>query len=378
MRVAYVITRVDDLGGSQIHVRDLSVALQSRGHQVAVFAGKRGVLSRQLSQLGVRYVEIPELERELNPMRDAVALGRLRAALRAFGPDLVSAHCAKAGVLGRVAARSLRVPALFTAHGWAFTEGVPPRRQALYRWMERSAAPLAHRIIVVSDWDRRTALRERVAPLWKLRRVYNGMPDVDADQRARPGSAPVRLIMIARLCEQKDHATLFRALRELRDLEWHLDLIGDGPLRKNIGQRVEELGLGERVSVLGLREDAAQLLARAHVYLLIANWEGFPRSILEAMRAGLPVIASDVGGVSESVADGTSGFLIPRSDVRVLADRLRRLIDSPPLRLTMGKEGRVRYEQRFTFERALDETLDVYREVVRHPFPLDRGQEDAA
>ena len=82
------------------------------------------------------------------------------------------------------------------------------------------------------------------------------------------------------------------------------------------------------------------------------------------MRAGLPVVASDVGGVSESVADGTSGFLIPRSDVRVLADRLRRLIESPSLRLTMGKEGRVRYEQRFTFERLLDETLDVCREVV--------------
>ena len=119
MRVAYVITRANDLGGSQVHVRDLSAALQSRGHQVAVFAGRRGILSRQLSQRAVRHVEIPELERELNPMRDGAALGRLRAALRDFGPDLISTHCAKAGVLGRLAARSIRIPALFTAHGWA-------------------------------------------------------------------------------------------------------------------------------------------------------------------------------------------------------------------------------------------------------------------
>jgi len=359
-----VITRADILGGSQIHVRDFSAALQSEGRQVAVFAGRWGVLARQLSRVAVPYVEIPELQRELNPMRDALALGRLRAALRDFGPDLVSTHCAKAGVLGRAAARSLRIPALFTAHGWSFAEGVPAINRRLYRWMERGASPLAHRIIVVSDCDRRVAIRERVASPGKLRLVYNGMPDVDADQRARPDSAPVRLIMIARLCEQKDHPTLFRALQELRDLEWHLDLVGDGPLRDDIGNLARELGLAERISVLGLREDAAQLLARAHVFLLVSNWEGFPRSILEAMRAGLPVIASDVGGVSESVADGTSGFLVPRSEVRVLADRLRRLIESPPLRLTMGKEGRVRYEQRFTFERALDETLAVYRELM--------------
>lgn len=359
-----MITRADELGGSQIHVRDLSAALQSRGHQVAVFAGRRGILSRQLTRLAVRHVEIPELARELNPMRDAVALYRLRAALRDFGPDLVSTHCAKAGVLGRFAARSLRVPALFTAHGWAFAEGVPALRRRLYRWMERSATPLARRIIVVSDSDRQTAIRERVASPRKLRLIYNGMHDVDADQRARPDSAPVRLVMIARMCEQKDHPTLLRALAELRDLEWHLDLIGDGPLRDDTGNLVEELGLAERISVLGLREDTVQLLARAHIYLLVSNWEGFPRSILEAMRAALPVIATEVGGVSESVGDGTSGFLVPRSDVRVLADRLRRLIESPSLRLTMGKEGRVRYEQRFTFERVLDETLVVCREVV--------------
>jgi glycosyltransferase involved in cell wall biosynthesis len=364
MRIAYVITRADDLGGSQIHVRDVAAALQRRGEQVAVFGGRQGILASQLSDLDVPFFEIPELARNLEPLRDARAFGKLRSALRAFAPDLISTHCAKAGVLGRLAARSLGTPVLFTAHGWCFSDGVPARRAALFRWLERSVAPLSHRIIVVCDADRQTALREWVASPRKLRLVYNGMPDVHADQRARPGIAPVRLITIARMCEQKDYPTLFRALAQLRDLDWHLDQIGDGPLQDNTRKLASELGLSERITFSGLSKDVAPLLARAQIYLLVSNWEGFPRSILEAMRTGLPVIASDVGGVREAVVDGTTGFLVARSDARTLADRLRQLIESPELRDTMGSKGRARYEQYFTFERMLDETCYVYREVI--------------
>jgi glycosyltransferase involved in cell wall biosynthesis len=312
--------------------------------------------------MGIRYVEVPGLERELDPLRDVAALARLRAAVRDFGPDLLSTHCAKAGVLGRLAARTLRIPALFTAHGWSFGDGVPGFRRRLYRWLERAAAPLGDRIIVVCDGDRQVAIGERVASARKLRLVYNGMPD--SDLRAQPGSEPVRLIMIARACEQKDYHTLIRALSELRDLKWHLDQVGDGPLLDDVRSTARELGLSERITFLGLREDVAPLLARSHIYLLISKWEGFPRSILEAMRAGLPVIASDVGGVREAVVDGETGFLVRRSDVAGLADRIRRLIESSAQRVEFGNAGRERYAERFTFERMLDETLAVYREVL--------------
>jgi glycosyltransferase involved in cell wall biosynthesis len=364
MRVGFVITLADILGGAHVHVRDLAFALQRRGHEVAVFAGRPGVLSKQLSEIRVPYVEIPGLDRELNPLRDAGAFVRLRTALRDFGPDLVSTHCSKAGVLGRLAARTLGVPALFTAHGWSFSDGVPGYRRSLYRGLERIAAPLAQRVVVVCDGDRRVAREERIASARKLRMVYNGMPDIDVSQRARPDEKPVRLIMIARVCEQKDYPTLLRALAELRDLDWHLDQVGDGPMQRDIHRLADELGLSERISFLGLREDVVPLLARSHVYLLISNWEGFPRSILEAMRAGLPVIASDVGGVREAVSDGRSGFLVHRSDVHFVTERLRQLIESPSLRLALGREGRELYVRRFTFERMLEETIGVYGEII--------------
>jgi glycosyltransferase involved in cell wall biosynthesis len=364
MRLGYVITRADILGGAHVHVRDLALALQRRGHEVAVFAGRPGVLARQLDEIRVPYVEVAGLDRELSPLRDAGAFVRLRTALRDFGPDLVSTHCSKAGVLGRLAARTLRIPALFTAHGWSFSDGVPGFRRALYQRLERIAAPLAQRVVVVCDGDRRVAREAGIASAGKLRLVYNGMPDIDVAQRARPDEKPVRLIMIARVCEQKDYPTLFRALAELRDLDWHLDQVGDGPMQRAIQCLAAELGLSERISFLGLREDVVPLLARSHVYLLISNWEGFPRSILEAMRAGLPVIASDVGGVREAIADASTGFLVPRLDVRSVAERLRQLIESPSLRLALGREGRELYVRRFTFERMLEETMAVYGEII--------------
>ena len=112
-----------------------------------------------------------------------------------------------------------------------------------------------------------------------------------------------------------------------------------------------------------------QRLADAQVALLITNWEGFPRSILEAMRAGLPVVASAVGGVAESVQDGVNGFLIPREDVEGLRQRLGQLLTDPDLRIRMGRSGREHYERNFTLEHTVRKTLAVYREIVPWPIP---------
>lgn len=364
VRVAYVITRADDLGGAQIHVRDLAARLRELGHEAAIFAGAGGILAEQLETLGVPFYEIPGLSRDSHGGSDLRALSGLRRALRAFGPDLVSAHSSKAGILARLAARSLGLPVLFTAHGWAFSEGVPRRQQLAALWIERAAAPLARRILLVSDYDRQLALGSRVGAPGRLQVVHNGVHDVSPAERACPERSPVRILMTGRFADQKDHATLFRALASLLDREWHLDLVGDGPLRDGVQVLAHQLGIADRVSFLGRRGDVSRLLARAQLYVLISRWEGLPRSIIEAMRAGLPVVASDVGGVSELVQDGATGCLVPRGQAGVLAAQLRELLQSPELRLLLGKQGRARYEAGFTFRRMFEQTLGIYREVL--------------
>jgi glycosyltransferase involved in cell wall biosynthesis len=262
----------------------------------------------------------------------------------------------------------LGVPAVFTVHGWAYTEGVPPVRRAVYRWAERLAAPLARQIITVSEFDRQLAIQFGVARLDQLVTVRNGIENTVPERHAERFSPPVRLLMVARLDRQKNHADLFQALSELRHTGWVLDVVGDGPLEASLREMAVCLGINKQVNFLGLRTDIPKLLAGAQVFLLVSHWEGLPLSILEAMQAGLPVVANDVGGVREALVDRETGFLVPNGDVSALRDRIAQLLADEDLRAEMGQAGRRRYHQRFTLDRMVGETLVVYKDVLREAF----------
>jgi glycosyltransferase involved in cell wall biosynthesis len=192
--------------------------------------------------------------------------------------------------------------------------------------------------------------------------IHNGMPGCNL--RAEPGRRCVpRLVMVARFRQPKDHALLLRALAGVEE-DYRLQLVGDGPLMHYAMHLSEALGIDGRVEFLGLRGDVKELLAQAQVFVLASNYEGFPISIVEAMRAGLPVVASDVGGVSESVCDGENGFLVPRGDMPTLRNRLQKLISNATLRERMGAASRRRYVEEFTVERMVSKTLAVYEKVL--------------
>lgn len=142
--------------------------------------------------------------------------------------------------------------------------------------------------------------------------------------------------------------------------------MGDGPDLDALQSLARELEVYHRVIFSGQRLDVPERLKKADVFVLATRWEGFPRSILEAMRAGLPVVATDVGGCRESVVDGETGFLVPKEDPVQLRDRLRILMDSPELRVQMGQKGRKRFEENYTFEGMYDRTVAVYREVLQN------------
>lgn len=364
MRIVYLITRAEPIGGAQVHVRDLATEMLRRGHAPTVVVGGGGRYADDLRARGVPVVSLRYLTAPISPWLDLRALQEITGVVKELNPALLSAHSSKAGMLGRVVARSLGLPLIVTVHGWACAPGTPRIQALVARCTERLFGRLANKFITVSDFDRRFGVDTHLVAPSRVITVHNGMPDIPAALRADPSRTPPRLAMVARFEPQKDHLTLFRALAGLQDRRWELDLIGDGFLRGDMEKSAETLGIKHRIRFLGQLPDVAPVLAQAQVSLLISNWEGFPRSILESMRAGLPVIASSVGGVAESVRDDETGYLVPRGDVDVLKDRLARLLDSADLRSRLGTEARALYEKEFTLEHLVAKTLSVYREVL--------------
>lgn len=363
MRFAYVITRADAVGGASIHVRDIASGAIAAGHEALVFVGGTGPVTEQFTEAGVPFLPVPLLRREINPARDLRAIAELAGALRDWRPDLVSTHTAKAGLVGRVASVRLGLPVIYTPHGWPIGDRISRVHGILFGLVERVAARWADAIVCVCEHERRLALEHRIAPPGRLHVIYNGVRD--SELRANAGAEPPRIVCVARFEQPKDHATLLEALALLRDERWEADLVGDGPLELAVRARADALGIAGRVHFRGYQPEPAGVLAQAQIFALASRSEGFPRSILEAMRAGLPVVASDVGGVAEAVTHGRTGLLVPRQNAPALASALGALIRSSSERQRQGTAARQIYEQRFNAGRMVVETMTLYAKVLR-------------
>lgn len=360
MKILYAITRADTLAGAQVHVAELAGAMRDAGHDVVVVCGHGRPLLDRLEGDGIRCRPLPMLQRALHPFRDHRAARALRDILHDERPDLVSAHSSKMGILARRVAARADIPCIFTAHGWAFTPGIPLLQRALYRRLEVHVEALAFRIICVSDYDRDLALSAGMSAE-RVTTIHNGRPDIPAGLHADPGApGPVRIAMIGRLDAQKDHPMLLRAFACVPDADLELHFIGDGPAEHALRARATRVGIADRVIFHGLQRDVAPLLKTMHVFALASRWEGFPRSTLEAMRAGLPVIVSDVGGAAEAVEEGVTGYVVPPADQDGWIERLTTLARDGALRTAMGQAGRHRFASRFTFDRMLEKTQAVY------------------
>lgn len=366
MKICFVITKADEIGGAQIHIRDLTYHLLKDGCNPYVIVGESGALVNELRKNNIPVYIVKDLVREINPLKDTKSILEIRKLFKIISPDLISLHSSKAGIIGRLAAKSLNIPVIFTAHGWSFANGVRKKEEILYRFIEKKMTPLATKIITVSAQDKKLAIKYGVANSEQQIVIHNGMPKLPTLIPSKPKKegAYTSLISVARFSNQKDHRTLFLALSQLKKFPWTLNLVGKGPLLDGAKQMVKEYDIEDKVFFLGERGDVAELLANSDIFLLISNWEGFPRSILEAMRAGLPVIASDVGGVSESVIHKETGYLVERGNVEDVKSKIESLLIDPMLCSNYGSAGMLRYNENFTFDAMYDKTKKLYEQLL--------------
>jgi len=362
MKIVYIITRADHYGGAQIHIRDLSKWMKNHSQDITVIGGWKGILSDAVEKNGIRFRQAKDLHRSIHPFRDIKAFFQVRKILKELKPDIVSCHSSKAGMIGRLAARSLGIKSVFTAHGWAFTDGVSKFQTFLFRWIEWFCAFFGNHIITVSRYDKYLALRHAITKSKNMTVIHNGKPYLPVANH-HDNDIP-QLCMVARFSPQKDHTTLLNALAGLKDKKWHLNLIGDGDNKTYIALAIA-LGISNKITFHGQRSDVPEFLETQDIYLLISHWEGFPRSIVEAMRASMPVITTRTAGSPEAVEQFRSGYVIPQCHPKALERAINMLITDPVRRNTMGEFGRKRYEKYFTFDEMAYRTLNVYESVLK-------------
>jgi glycosyltransferase involved in cell wall biosynthesis len=364
-RLLFVVT-LAEIGGAQTYVRQLLPAALTE-YDVTVAAHGEGPLRETAAELGVPFVPLEHVRRNLSPVHDPLALLELIRLYRRLKPDVVHLNSSKAGLLGRVAAVVARVPVcVFTAHGWAFN-ATGGRTAAVYRIADRLAASLATCIVCVCEADRRAGLAAKTCREDATVVIPNAIDVGTAPAREPHRAAPIVIAGVGRLAQQKDFATLVAAVARLPRGSAALRIYGDGPLRPALEQQIAALGLAEEVELAGEVPDVRRYLEAADVFALTSRWEGLPLSALEAMAASLPVVASRVDGLPEAVVDGETGYLTEPGDVDAVASALGSLADDEQLRRRLGDAGRARVEQHFSLPGWRAAHLDLYRRLRGAP-----------
>jgi len=364
LRVVQVITRCVRGGAYQV-VRCLLDRLPREEYEQTLISGPEG------APPGARVV--PELVREISPRFDVAALARLAGIFAKQRPDVIHAHTYKAGVLACVAGRLAGVPAiLFTPHGHIFARGasipgVPggPKLELL-RGITRLAQGCADRVTALSEPDLEQQLALRLSPASKYVVVRNGI-DVERFAGPRPRLVEGGPIIgaVGRFSEEKGHRYLLEAVGNLRrSLPLvRLVLVGYGALEEDLKRRSGELGLQGVVTFAGER-DSAEVLGGFDVFVQPSLYESQGIAILEAMAAGVPVVASDVGGVRDAVRDGETGLLVPPAAPGPLAAAILRLLGDQDLRgRVIDRAGRD-VRERYSASGMVETYARLYRELL--------------
>jgi len=350
-----------DIGGTELMTWSILRRLDRNIFDIEIcFLDEEGPVTEMYRQEGMTVRHLRYHERPL--FRVVCDLGWV---LKWGNYEIVHMYGLRANLLGRLLGRWARVPGVVAAQ-----HSVDSWRKWWHVWLDRLTSGMVSVYISNSfAGAQRLQTVERV-PKEKILVIHNGI-DTDYLAIARRGKirrelgvpADVKVfVCVANLREAKGHDTLLKAASRLDEVNaaWCLWFVGDGPLRSKLEEQAERLGIQRQVYFLGRRNDVGDILADADIFVLASRWEGLPGAVMEAMAAGLPVVATRVGGLPEVVVDGETGILVTPEDSRALADAMKTLAVSSSLAREFGVAGRRRLETRFTLDDKVREQERVY------------------
>ncbi len=374
IRVVRVIARLN-IGGPAIHVVLATEGLRARGYATTLVVGgidpHEGDMAYLAAERGVELLVLPELRRGLHPVRDAICLGKLYRMMRRIRPDIVHTHTAKAGFVGRLSARLAGVPVIIhTFHGHVLGGYFGRSTTRIFMVLERWAARWSTAIVTLSDRLRaelvellhvKRADRLEVIPLGlDLGRFVTAVRGAGVFRR-EIGVAPEAPLVgiVGRLVPVKNHALLLAAApRVLAALpEARFVVVGDGELRAGLERQAMRAGLGHAFIFTGWRRDLPDIYGDLDLTVLCSRNEGTPVSLIEALAAGCPVAATDVGGVADLLEDGRWGRLVPRQDPGALAEGILASLRARP----DVTSARALMTERYGIDRLVEDLDRFYR-----------------
>ncbi|MHB8651669.1 MAG: glycosyltransferase family 4 protein [Minisyncoccota bacterium] len=374
-KTLYIVTK-SNWGGAQRYVYDIATHLPKEHFDVVVACGGEGALVTRLKQAGIRVIPLTNLGRDISPAEDTSSFFSLVRIIRNEHPDIVHLNSAKAGGLGALAGRIVRVPhIIFTAHGWAWNEERPWYQKIFVIFFSWITLLLAHKTIAVSETTKRQVSHFPFVKN-KIVVIKNGLMPVNGKERllAREilvgkistpiPSQTVWIGMIAELHKTKGISYAIHAIKILAQTLPHTSLalviVGEGEERDALSNLIQELGLSAQVFLVGHVPDAADLMFAFDIFMLSSISEALAYVILEAGNVGLPVVATRVGGIPEIIENGVSGVLVPPRDPKGLAGALAKLIADPVSAKRMGEALKKTVAKKFSFESMLEKTIVVY------------------
>lgn len=383
LRITHIITRLI-VGGAQENTLATVLGLRDRpGLCLDLIAGpttgSEGSLEAVLADYPGVLTILPHLVRPVHPWKDVRALMGLIHLLRVRQPHVVHTHSGKAGVLGRLAARRAKVPiVMHTIHGPSFGPFQGPLANAVFRAAERLAARSTAHFVVVAEALRQRYLEAGVGRPEQFSCIRSGfalepflVARNDPALRARWGLCPEHFVVgkIARLFKLKGHDDLLAAAVSVvrHRPQVRFLLVGDGPWRQRLQQKVRQLGLEGRVVFTGLvsPQEIPPLIGVMDAVVHLSRREGLPRALAQALAAGRPVVAYDCDGAAEVCLDQQTGFLLKPGDVAGLAQRLVQLSADPDLCRRLGQSGQERVRKQFGLERMLADLESLYWRLAR-------------
>lgn len=373
IKLLYVITKLE-LGGAQKQLLSLIRGLDKEKFNQFLFTAKSGhLLADALSIPGVTVKKSQFLERNINPLKDILALVELYQFIKKNNIEIVHTHSSKAGILGRLAARFSGVKIIVhTVHGWSFNDCQSGLLRKLYIELEKFAAQFTDKLIIVSNYDKEVGLKNNIGAEIKYGFMRYGI-DYDLfnakekNIREELGIKENELVVTDISCFKPQKAPLdFIKLACIAGREFSnakFILVGDGILHKYAEKLILKLNLQKQVILTGWRKDIPAILLGTDVLVLTSLWEGLPIVVLEAMAAKKPVIATHTGGVKEVIVEDKTGFLVPCHDIKRMSEKLATLLRSEVLRKQMGEAAKNNLGYNFTLKNMVKYNQDLYERL---------------